>query len=165
MSKKRLNHDETDFATKSLICWGSPLASTQRPCASSNRRSCIFCHPMQRGLFFVVFVCGGLLPVALILFSNVYFDAKDCLRKVRNCWKAERTTIRHLNEHFVPDTNLPQTSPHLLLLPSSTYAFGRWYRGFGRRSLFFFGHGQLRTDISAVPNFCLVNISPFGARC
>ena len=70
---------------------------------------CNFGHPMQHGLFFVVFDT----------YSNDYFYAQECLRKVRNCWKAERTTIRHLNEQFVPDTNLPQTSLHLPLLPSS----------------------------------------------
>ena len=70
---------------------------------------CNFGHPMQHGLFFVVFDT----------YSNDYFYAQECLRKVRNCWKAERATIRHLNEQFVPDTNLPQTSLHLLLLPSS----------------------------------------------
>ena len=73
--------------------------------------------------------------------------------------------IHHLNEQFVPDTNLPQTSLHLLLPPSSIC----FDKAAGIRVLVdaapifdaFPCDGQFRTGISAVPDFCLVNISPW----
>ena len=56
---------------ENILCLGILVQDAGAAIAvrATSATLCNFGHPMQHGLFFVVFVCGGLLPVALILIA------------------------------------------------------------------------------------------------